>query len=137
MLINYQKFIIFLLVISASFSFVFLPLGAVMASDYGLDKTLGVGNVGEALGQEEAEKEGFLAKTIGRIIGVVLAFIGILFLCLTIYGGIIWMMAGGNEQEVEKAKNIIISAVLGLIIVLAAYAITAFVGQQLTATGPS
>ena len=42
------------------------------------------------------------------------------------------MMARGNTQEVEKAKELIYAAVIGLIIVLAAYAITAFVGGILT-----
>jgi len=41
-----------------------------------------------------------------------------------IYAGYLWMLARGNEQEVEKAKNIIIYAVIGLVVVLSAYAIT-------------
>ena len=51
---------------------------------------------------------------------------------LIIYGGILWMTAMGKENQVEKAKNIIIQAVIGLVIVLAAYAITSFIGNQLT-----
>ena len=61
---------------------------------------------------------------IGRVIRMILTFLGVLFLILMIYGGYIWMMARGNEQEVEKAKNIIKNALIGLIVVLAAYAIT-------------
>lgn len=128
--VNYQKFIIFLLIISASFSFIFVPLMVSASGDYGLEKTMGVGNVGTALKRDTP------AKMIGTVIGAILSLVGILFLGLMIYGGLIWMLARGNEQEVEKAKNIIISAVFGLIIVLAAYAITAFVGQQLVDTGP-
>lgn len=131
MLINYQKFIIFLLVISALFSFIFLPQTVVATDDYGLEDTLKIGNVGEALGQGDDDPGNTMARRIGSIIGIVLSFIGVLFLCLMLYGGIIWMMARGNEQEVEKAKNIIISAVFGLVIVLAAYAITAFIGEKL------
>jgi hypothetical protein len=41
------------------------------------------------------------------------------------------MLARGNEQEVEKAKNLIQAAVIGLMIVLSAYAITAFIGQAI------
>ena len=37
------------------------------------------------------------------------------------------MIARGNEQQVEKAKSIIINAIIGLVIVMAAYAITALV----------
>jgi len=64
------------------------------------------------------------------MIGFVLSFIGVLFLILTIYGGINWMTAGGNEQKVEKAKTIIINAIIGLLIVLSAYTITSFIGNQ-------
>ncbi|MBI4811909.1 hypothetical protein HY798_00435, partial [Candidatus Falkowbacteria bacterium] len=39
----------------------------------------------------------------GQVIGAGLAFIGILFFILMIYGGILWMTAQGNEQQVTKA----------------------------------
>ncbi len=69
---------------------------------------------------------------IGTVINVFLSFLGVFFLLLMIYGGFIWMMSRGNEQEIEKAKNIITNAIIGLIVVLAAYAITAFVGNLLS-----
>ncbi len=69
---------------------------------------------------------------IGTVVGAALSFIGILFFVLIIYGGITWMTAAGNETQISKAKNLIISAIIGLIIVLAAYAITSFIGGALT-----
>ncbi len=68
----------------------------------------------------------------GKLIGAVLAFIGVLFFGLMIYGGILWMTARGNEEQVTKAKDLITAAVIGLIIVLSAYAITSFIGSTLT-----
>jgi flagellar basal body-associated protein FliL len=47
------------------------------------------------------------------------------------------MTARGNDQQVEKAKNLIIQSIIGLIIILSAYAITAFVGRKLTETNPT
>jgi hypothetical protein len=44
-----------------------------------------------------------------------------------IYAGILWMTAQGNDQKVEKAKQMITEAIVGLIIVVAAYAIAYFV----------
>lgn len=73
-----------------------------------------------------------LPGLIGRIIGILLGFIGVIFLGLMIYGGVTWMMARGNESEVDKAKKIIEQSIIGLIIVLAAYAITYFVGSVLS-----
>jgi len=52
---------------------------------------------------------------------------GVIFLILAIYGGFKWMTAAGNEESVEKAKKTITNAILGLVIVLAAYAIVKFI----------
>jgi hypothetical protein len=68
----------------------------------------------------------------GTVVGAVLSLLGVIFFLLVIYGGLRWMLAQGNEQEVEKAKQILIAAVIGLVIVLSAYAITTFIGTQLT-----
>jgi len=68
-----------------------------------------------------------IPEIIGAIIGTFLSFLGIIFLCLIIYGGFIWMTSRGNEIKVLKAKKIITQAVVGLIIILSAYSITYFV----------
>jgi hypothetical protein len=39
-----------------------------------------------------------------------------------------WMTSGGNEERVKKAKQILIAAIIGLVIILSAYAITNFIG---------
>jgi hypothetical protein len=41
------------------------------------------------------------------------------------------MTAAGNQEQINKAKKIITAAVIGIIIVGAAYAITAFIGNYL------
>lgn len=64
---------------------------------------------------------------IGRVITMVLELLGAIFLILAIYGGYNWMTARGNEDMVEKAKKTITNAIIGLIIVLAAYAISRFI----------
>jgi cbb3-type cytochrome oxidase subunit 3 len=61
---------------------------------------------------------------IGSIVQVALSFLGVIFLVLMVYGGFLWMTARGNEEQVAKAKNLITAAIIGLIIVLAAYAIS-------------
>ncbi len=71
-------------------------------------------------------------QIVGTVIGAALSLLGVIFFLLIIYGGLRWMLAQGNEQEVEKAKEVLIAAVIGLIIVLSAYAITTFIGTQLT-----
>lgn len=73
-----------------------------------------------------------IPTAIGKIIGAGLAFIGVLFFLLMIYGGFTWMIARGNETEVTKAKELIQAAVIGLVIVLAAYTVTSFISSNLT-----
>ncbi len=64
---------------------------------------------------------------IGTVIQVALSMLGVIFLVLMIYGGYLWMTAHGNEENVTKAKDLITAAIVGLIIVISAYAISYFV----------
>lgn len=73
---------------------------------------------------------------VSNIINYALGLMGIIFLILVIYGGLLWMTSGGDEKKVTTARQIITTATIGLAIVLAAYAITWFITTQLlTATG--
>lgn len=98
----------------------------------GLNNT--AGPKGAGLQTEGAQAD--ISIIIGKIVGAGLAFIGVVFMILIIYGGILWMTARGNEQQVEKAKELIYSAVIGLVIVLSAYAITYYVGGIFGQTSP-
>ncbi|TAK05130.1 hypothetical protein EPO33_04075 [Patescibacteria group bacterium] len=82
------------------------------------------------------QRERQAPEVAGQVINFFIGVLGILFLVLMVYGGYLWMNARGNEQQVDKAKSLITQAVLGLIIVLAGYAITYFVVTNLVnATG--
>ena len=48
---------------------------------------------------------------------------------MIIYGGFVWLTAGGSEDRIATAKKVISAAVIGLIIVLLAWAIVIFVAQ--------
>ena len=78
----------------------------------------------------------YLSSRVGVIIGAILSFVAVIFMILIIYAGILWMIARGNEQQVDKAKNLIIQAIIGLIIVLSAYIITSFIGDMFTGESP-
>jgi len=73
-----------------------------------------------------------LENTIGSLINVFLGILGIIFLLLVIYAGFLWMTAGGEEDQVSEAKKLMINGVVGLILILTAYAITGFVVGALT-----
>lgn len=63
----------------------------------------------------------------GGIIRGFLGLLGIVFVVLIVYAGFTWMTAQGNEEKVNMAKKLIVQATIGLVIILAAYAITEFV----------
>lgn len=68
---------------------------------------------------------------IGTLISVILSFLGVIFLILMVYGGYMWMTAAGNEEKAKKARALIQAAVLGLIVVVGAYAMTIFVMSRI------
>lgn len=73
-----------------------------------------------------------LSETIGRVIKVALSLVGTVFLVLTVYAGILWMTASGNEEQVTKAIGILKRATIGLVIVMTAYGVTVFVVAAIT-----
>lgn len=95
-----------------------------------VDIGFGEGGMAQSIAEKagyEASNEYALSRTVGGIIRGVLSVIGVLFLVLTIYAGVIWMTASGNEEKITKAKKIITSSLIGLVIITAAYGITALV----------
>ncbi|HYE59848.1 MAG TPA: hypothetical protein VEA18_01535, partial [Candidatus Kapabacteria bacterium] len=82
---------------------------------------------GEAGYAADATTETSFAAILGSVVKAVLSFIGIIFLSLMIYAGYLWMNARGDEGDIDKAKDIIKAAIIGLIITLGAYSITNFV----------
>lgn len=86
-----------------------------------------------------AESAGFadasLTDIIGGIIAAFLGFLGIIALVIVIYAGFLWMTAGGNVEQIAKAKKWLINGVVGLLIILSAYAITNFVINFLEQSG--
>lgn len=83
--------------------------------------------VGTGAGYQSEASYGGLPKLVGTIINIFLSIMGVLFTVLMVYGGYTWMTSYGAEAKVTKAKNLIVDAVIGLIIVMAAYAISSFV----------
>lgn len=68
---------------------------------------------------------------IARIIRVALGLIGIIMVVLLMYGGYLWMSAGGNNEQISKAQQVLKNAAIGLAIILSSYAITIFVMRVL------
>lgn len=68
---------------------------------------------------------------VARIIEVFLGLLGTIAIILIIYGGWLWMSAAGDAQKITQAKKTLINAVIGLAIILSAFAITQFIVSSL------
>ncbi len=97
--------------------------------------TKGMNTQDEALmGSAGLASSSNLASIISVLIQVVLGFLGVVFLTLTILAGFKWMMSQGNEDEIKKAQSSLKNSIIGIIIILAAYAITYSVFNYLPAS---
>ncbi len=76
-----------------------------------------------------------LKVAIVRIVQILLGFLGIIAVIMILYGGFVWMTSGGDPAKIEKAKKILINTVIGIIIILSAYIITAFIIMALMGAG--
>ncbi|MFA6132103.1 MAG: hypothetical protein WC702_03545 [Patescibacteria group bacterium] len=84
------------------------------------------GNAGDEFANEAGLGAGDLTSTIANLIRVGLGFLGIVAVVIILIGGFKWVTAGGEEEKVKKAKKYIFQGLIGLVIVLAAYAIATF-----------
>lgn len=57
----------------------------------------------------------------------ILGIVGSLALLMFIYGGFMFLISSGNSEKITQAKQIIVSAVIGLIIVFTSYMIIQFI----------
>ena len=62
-----------------------------------------------------------------QIIIYALGFVGLIFLIMIIYSGYQWMTAGGNEEKIGLAKKRLQYAVIGLVVIVAAYTISSYI----------
>ena len=86
-----------------------------------------------AAGAEAARANGMPAELVGvngvftKITNTILYAVGIISVIMLIYGGLRYVISGGDSKKVTDAKNTIMYAIIGLIIAILSYAIVNFV----------
>lgn len=78
--------------------------------------------------------------TISRLaaagVNLILAMAGLVAFFFLLYGGLQWILAGGDKEGTQKAQKRITAALIGLVIIFSTYAIIylagAFLGVSLT-----
>jgi len=80
-----------------------------------------------------------LPETIAGVVNIVLGFLGILSTIIILLGGFKWMTSQGSSDKVNEAKDLIINATIGLVIVVISYAIVRWVLDALVSVqnGPA
>ena len=84
-------------------------------------------------GAEAARADGMPTELIGdngvfsRLTNTILLVVGLISVIMLVYGGLRYILSGGDSKKVTDAKNTILYAIIGLIISLLAFAIVNFV----------
>lgn len=110
-----KKFAIFSLTALAAF----VPVVAMATSFENLGGTLGLGS-----------KD--LKDTVITFIQWVLGLLALIAVIMILIGGFQWLTAGGNEEKVASAKKVISAAIIGLVVVLLAWAIAIFAANVIS-----
>lgn len=111
-------FILLLLLISINSA----TAGNLWDMQSGMDSDTGVGSV---FGDTDEPTD--LRVLVVNVIKVLLGLLALFFTILIILAGFRWMNSRGNEDEVKKAKEQLKNGIIGIIIIISAYAITLFV----------
>jgi hypothetical protein len=86
-------------------------------------------------GSDIAENRGFGGTitdpraNIRMAINIAMGFLGILVVGMIIYGGVLWLTAGGKEDQITKGKHVLMWAAIGGIVISIAWTITSYILQ--------
>jgi ABC-type Fe3+ transport system permease subunit len=72
-----------------------------------------------------------------RVINIMLYIVGILAIIMLIYGGIRYVLSGGDDKRVTAAKNTILYAIVGLIVAILGYAVVNWIVKNLGGSSDS
>lgn len=92
-------------------------------------------------GANAARADGMPTELIGdngvfsRITNTALLIVGLISVIMLVYGGLRYILSGGDSKKVTDAKNTILYAIIGLIISMLAYAIVHFVLNSVIGVG--
>ena len=71
------------------------------------------------------------AELISNVVGILFFVVGSASVIVLIVAGIMFVVSAGNEKTTKQAKDAILYAIVGIIISVAAFAITSFINNQL------
>jgi len=72
-----------------------------------------------------------LPTILGRIFKIILSILGLMALIVTIVAGAQWMTSGGIPEKIKKAQALLSAGLIGLLIIISAYALVSFIISSL------
>lgn len=81
---------------------------------------------------QNIENDTSLEDVISTVVNTLLFIIGIISVIMLIIGGIRYVISGGNQSQVESARNTILYAIVGLVVAFVAWGVVSFVVGRLT-----
>lgn len=113
--LQYATIGIVVIMFSASLlQFIFRTVGA---------DTGGINTAAQEIGIKNTE----ITNLTTNLMLIALGLLGIVAVAMMIISGYLWITAGGNDERVRKARAIMFSAVIGLVVVLLSWAIIQYV----------
>lgn len=70
-----------------------------------------------------------IPEVINKVTRFALGIVGAVFLIYFIYGGLLWMTAGGDPKQVTKGKTALVQSATGIVIVVFSYSVIGFIIQ--------
>ncbi len=114
-------------ILTSLFIYFFISINLASAGLLNSDTLVDMAVQGDSAQTEAGYENSTIGETVATVIKAFLSVLGLIFMVLLIYSGFLWMTAGGNAEQVQKAKDGIIRSIIGLIIIISAYSIMHFV----------
>jgi cytochrome bd-type quinol oxidase subunit 2 len=90
-----------------------------------------VGNFTGSVAQKTGVSQESIPTIAGSVINIIFSLVGLIFLVLIVYSGIIWMTSRGDSDQVESARNTLVTSTIGFFIIMSAYGIVQFITSGL------
>jgi len=97
------------------------PLGTIGGEGLGPFGVPGANNVNYGLTN--------ILSTVSKVIGILTVVASIWFMFQILFAGYEWITAGGDAKKLGEARDQIVHAFVGLVIVVGAWSLTAVTGQ--------
>lgn len=101
-----------------------IALAAAANTAYAIDFTLSQPGGTNVNGRGNTSS--ILNRIASSVISIILTIAGVLAVFYLIYSGILYITAGGNAEQTKKARTGIINAIIGVVVIIAAFFIVRF-----------